>query len=131
MRGGIHYIHQLRLQEYQERLERSSRCLELVRERRMALHPLLFQRFDDIARLLLQDRAVRVVVAAQERESCSDLIRLLDQVRETIRESHRLLNLIFGWDLEIRCLTSPGSESVGEVQSLYPNVVERFCAAID
>src|ERR671911_352934 len=44
MRGGIHYIHQLRLQEYQERLERSSRCLELVRERRMALHPLLLQR---------------------------------------------------------------------------------------
>ena len=74
---------------------------------------------------------MRVVVAAQERESCSDLIRLLDQVRETIRESHRLLNLIFGWDFEIRCLISPGSESVGEVQSLYPNVVERFCAAID
>ena len=74
---------------------------------------------------------MRIVVAAQECESCSDLIRLLDQVRETFRVSHRLLNLIFGWDFEIRCLISPGSESVGEVQCLYPNVVECFGTAVD
>jgi hypothetical protein len=36
-----------------------------------------------------------------------------------------LLNVIFGWDFEIRCLFSPGSENVGKVQSLYANVVER------
>jgi hypothetical protein len=62
---------------------------------------------------------------ASECESCRDLIRLLDQVREPFRESHPLLNVIFGWDFEIRCLFSPGSENVGKVQSLYANVVER------
>jgi cation transport regulator len=44
MRLGIHYIHPLMcLYKYQERLQRSSRRLQLVREKGMALNPLLFE----------------------------------------------------------------------------------------
>ncbi len=97
----------------------------------MALHPLLFEWFYDVAQLLLQDRVVRVVVAPQECESCRDLIRLVDQLGELSGETNRLPDLVFGWDFEIRCHIGPGSESIGEVQSLYPNVVECFGTAVD
>src|ERR671910_38992 len=44
MRFGIHYIHHLMcLYKHQVRLQRSSRCLQLAREKDMALNPLLFE----------------------------------------------------------------------------------------
>ena len=43
LRLGIHFIHHLLcLYKYKELLQGSSRCLQLVREKGMALNPLLF-----------------------------------------------------------------------------------------